>query len=248
MPPIVANLVLPMAITVILIAVYVTLSTIFLKNADEHKKLLPVRIIFYLMIVFEVAKIVYLIGRDGSFYVNRFPIVFCSMSMFAYPLFCFKQNRFSDLAKGFSVIPGMLAFVMFAAIQYRYDMSIMQVHSYFYHGAMLAVAIYLLTSKLYKFEFKKFYGQFLTVGGYIVLASLVSCLIGGPISVFAPTDPYLAFLYNVCGFMPGILIMILAIFVAYFAVYGIIELCQRAHKKKLEKKAMLTTNEAKEAK
>ena len=233
MEKILHNLIIPMIITLVIIVAYVTIFTLVLKNKSEKIKLIPVQIIFFLLVIFEVVKIFYLVGRDNAFYPNRYPIVFCSMAMYAYPLFCFKQNRFSDLAKGFSIIPGILAFVMFAAIQWRYNMSLMQVHSYFYHGSMLAVAIYLLTAKLYKFEFKKFYGQFLAVGGYVFLASLTSLLIGGAISVFAPGDPYLSFLFNVAGFLPGICIMLIAIFVAYFAVYGIIELCSRARHKKV---------------
>lgn len=239
------NLIIPLIITLVVIILFVTLCTLLLKNKSEKAKLWPIRIVFFVLVALEIAKIFYLIGRDNYFFPNRFPIVFCSMIMYAYPIFCFKENRFSDVAKGFSVIPSILAFIMFAAIQWKYNMSIMQVHSFIYHGSMLAVAIYLLTSKLYKFEFKKFYGQFLAVGGYLLIASTISLLIGGPISVFAPGDPYLAFLYDVSGFSVGICIMIVAVFVAYFAVYGIIELCSRALKKRREKKSNSNKNDLK---
>lgn len=227
----VENLIIPLCITVILIITYVVTFTFVFRNASEKKKLLPVRLVFYMLVILEVAKLFYLIGRDEAFYPNRYPIVFCSMVMFAYPIFCFKPNRFSDAAKGFCVIPSILAFFMFAAIQYRYDMSIIQVHSYIYHGSMIAVAIYLLTSKLYKFEFKKFYGQFLIVSGYIVIASCISLLIGGGISIFGPNDPYLSFLYDSIGFAESICLMIVALFVAYFAVYEIIDLCSKKKRK-----------------
>lgn len=131
------NFIVPMAISAVVIAAYVILCTRFLKNADENKKLIPVRVVFFILIALEIAKIFYLIGRDGNFYPNRYPIVFCSMSMYAYPVFCFKKNRFSDMAKGFSVLPGILAFIMFASIQYKYNMSIIQLHSYIYHGSIL---------------------------------------------------------------------------------------------------------------
>ncbi len=235
------NWLIPMFITFVCIAIYVSLSVVFLKNENEHKRLLPVRIVFIMLVVLEIAKIVYLIGRDDYYFANRFPIVFCSMSMYAYPVFCFKNNRFSDIAKGFSIIPGIIAFIFFAAIQWKYDMSLMQVHSYIYHGSMLGVAVYLIASKLYVFKFKKFYAQALTVGIYFLSASFISLLIGGAISVFGPKDPYLAFLYNAAGFMPGILILVFAVFFAYFAVYGIIELCSRAGHKRMLKKAAHTT-------
>ena len=231
MDKILRNLIIPLSITLVVIALYVTLCTVFLKNADEKKKMIPIQVVFFMLVILEVAKIVYLIGRDDKFFPNRYPIVFCSMVMYAFPVFCFKKNRFSDIAMGFCVIPSILAFLMFAALQWKYDMSLMQVHSYIYHGSMLAVALYLMTAKLYRFEFKKYYAHALTVGAYLVFASCISLLIGGAISVFAPTDPYLAFLYNLSGFGVGICILLIAEFVAHFAVYGIIELCRR-HKKK----------------
>ena len=229
------NLIIPGIITLAIIVAYVTIFTIVLKNKSENAKLWPIRVVFFLLIIFEVIKIFVMVTRDNAFYTNRYPIVFCSMSMYAYPIFCFKKNKFSDVAKGFAIIPGILAFIMFAAIQGRYAMSLLQVHSDFYHGSMLAVALYLITSKLYRFEFKKFYSQFLAVGGYIFLAASISLLIGGPISVFAPGDPYLSFLYNAAGFLPGILMMILIVFVAYFVVYGIIGLCSKKSKNTVTK-------------
>lgn len=226
------NLVVPMIITIAAITAFVAAFTLLFKNADERRKLMPVRGIFYLLITFEVLKIFWLVGRDGYYYANRFPIVFCSMVMFAYPVFCFKKNRFSDAAMGYSIIPSIAAFILFASIQYKYNMSIMQVHSYFYHGSMLAVAIYLITSKLYVFEFRKFFGQFLLVGGYITIACVLSMVIGGPISVFAPGDPYLGFVYNIDGYMVGVCFLLIAVFLLYSAVYGLIDLAQRSRKKK----------------
>lgn len=230
MTPLMKNLVIPMSVTVIAITAFVVTFTLLFKNAGERQKLLPIRVIFFLMITFEVLKIFWLVGKDGYYYTNRFPIVFCSMSMFAYPVFCFKRNRFSDAAKGFSIIPGIAAFILFASIQKNYDMSIMQVHSYFYHGSMLAVAVYLITSKLYVFEFRKFYSQFLLVGGYIAAACVLSMVIGGPISVFAPGDPYLGFVYNMGGYMVGVCVLLIVLFLAYFAVYGIAGLVERHRK------------------
>lgn len=226
--------IIPMIITFVCIIVYVTVFTLVFKNKSEKIKLIPIQVVFFLLVIFEVVKIFCRINVENAFNTSRYPIVFCSMAMYAYPIFCFKQNRFSDLAKGFSVIPGILAFVMFAAIQWRYPMELLQVHSYFYHGSMLAVAIYLLASKLYKFEFKKFYGQFLAVGGYIFLASCLSLFLGGAISVFAPGDPYLSFLYNRAGFLPGILILIIVVFLLYLAVYGIVGLFTMKRKKQCE--------------
>lgn len=65
------NFIVPMAISAVVIVAYVILCTRFLKNADENKKLIPVRVVFFILIALEIAKIFYLIGRDGNFYPNR---------------------------------------------------------------------------------------------------------------------------------------------------------------------------------
>ncbi|MBS1314580.1 MAG: hypothetical protein HP048_04435 [Clostridia bacterium] len=77
MDKILRNLIIPLSITLVVIALYVTLCTVFLKNADEKKKMIPIQVVFFMLVILEVAKIVYLIGRDDKFFPNRYPIVFC---------------------------------------------------------------------------------------------------------------------------------------------------------------------------
>ncbi len=235
------NYILPLIISIIFIVLFVTICTIKLKNAPESKKLVPVQVVFWVLVALEFAKIFYLIAQNGSYQPSRYPIVFCSLVFFAYPLFCFKKNRFSEVAKGFSVIPAMIIFVLFVAIQWQFNMSLIQGHSYLFHAAMLAVSIYLLTAKIYKFEFKKFYSLFLVLSGYIVFSTVLSLFIGGDISYFGPNSSYLGIIYNNFGYAVGNLLVIMLFFVLCFAVYGIIGLCQRKKKK-------VVTNESGEVK
>ena len=55
------NYIVPMAISAVVIVAYVFLCPRFLKNADENKKLIPVRVVFFILIALEIAKIFYLI-------------------------------------------------------------------------------------------------------------------------------------------------------------------------------------------
>lgn len=226
------NLIIPGLITLALILIYVIVFTKILKNATDDKKMLPIRILYYLIIILEFLKIFYLIGKDGAYYPNRYPIVFCSLIMFFYPMFCFKKNRFSDIAMGFSVLPSIVVFIAFIAVQWQYDMNLMNAHSFFYHGSMLAVSIYLITSKLYKFEFKKFYNLFLIMVIYVLSAGILSLFIGGDISLFGPGVGYLQFLHNLSGFCVGLLLLLIVVFILFSSVYGIISLCSS---KKLKK-------------
>ena len=64
---------------------------ILLKKKDDKTRLLPIKIVWLILIIMEIMKIYYLIGRDQGFCSNRYPIVFCSIAMFTYPMFCFKK-------------------------------------------------------------------------------------------------------------------------------------------------------------
>ena len=169
----------------------------------------------------------YLIHQNGYYDTSRYPLVFCSAVMYTYPLFCFKKNRLSNAAMAYSVIPSIIVYVLFVATQSSYRMSLIQGHSYFYHGTMLAVAIYLMTSGLYKFKFKDFFSLTLMLGGYVAFATVLSIFLKGNISIFGPSSSYLGFLYNYFGYAVGNLLLVVVIMLLCFAVYGVIHLCSR---------------------
>lgn len=228
--PIILNYVIPLCITLILIAVFVVVFTLRFKNADEKAKMFPVKLAFWVLIGCEVFKIFYLIKQNGSYAPSRFPYVFCSMVMFAYPLFCFKKNKFSNVAMAYSVIPSFIVMALFIAIQPGMKMSLIQGHSYLYHGLMTAVGIYLLTSKLYKFKFSDFFSLGLLLCGYVAFSTVLSLFIGADISYFGPKSSYLSILYKPFGYAVGNLILCFVIMLLCFVVYGIIHLASRKKK------------------
>ncbi|MBQ7306972.1 MAG: YwaF family protein [Clostridia bacterium] len=244
MSPLLKNLVIPAIISLALILIYVIVFTKIYKDQSEEKKLIPIKVVFWIIVVLEIWKIFYLIGKDGGYYPNRYPIVFCSLIMFLYPMFCFKKNRFSDIAMGFSIIPSIIVYIAFIAVQWQYNMNLMNAHSFLYHGSMLAVAIYLITSKLYKFEFKKFYNLYLLMAMYVVGAGALSLFIGADISLFGPKVGYLQFIHKLSGFGVGLILLLILLFIVFISVYGIIALCSKTKKK--NKKAEQKENEEKE--
>lgn len=221
------NYILPLIITTICIVAFVVAFTLIYRNASDDKKLKPIRWVFYLLIAWEVFKIFYLINQNGYYDTSRYPLVFCSLIMYTIPLFCFKKNKLSNIAMAYSVIPSIIVFILFVAVQSSYKMSLIQGHSYFYHGAMLAVAIYLLTSKLYRFKFKDFFGLSLSLCGYIMFATILSIFLGSNISIFGPNSSYLGFLYSNFGYVLGNILLCIAVTLLCFIVYGIIHLCTR---------------------
>ena len=225
-------LLIGLVITIALIVV----TTKLVKNKDEKTKLLPIKICFYILVVLEVMKIYYLITRDGVFNANRYPIVFCSIVLYTYPMFCYKKNKLSDFAMGMSVLPCLISIIFVFLTVGDADMmqdgrfNIIHFHSVIYHLVMFGVSVYLITSKLYKFEFKKVIGIALGLSAYVAMATILTVFIQGDISFFGygfNGSPVFGFLYNMVGYFPGNLIVILLMWILSFVFYGIIHLCSR---------------------
>ncbi len=225
---------------IVITIVLVVLGTIFLKNKDEKTKLLPIKVCFYILVIMEIAKIYYLISRDGGFNVNRFPIVFCSIVMYTYPLFCFKNNKLSDLAMGMSVLPCLISILFVFLTVGDYDLmqsgsfNIIHFHSIIYHLIMFGVSLYLITTKLYKFEFKKSVGIGVCLSLYVLMATVITLFIKGDISFFGygfNGSPVFNFLYKSIGYVPGNLCIILLMWILTFLTYGLIALCSKKKNK-----------------
>jgi len=231
------NYILPCIISAIFIIAFVVSMTLIFKN--KKNKMLPIIVIWGLLCVFEVAKIFYLIHDNAEFRPLRYPFVFCSLVMYTYPLFIFKTNKLSQVAKTLSVIPSIVVFLLFVATQMNYGMSVIQAHSYFFHSAMIAVAIYMLTTKIYTPKLSDAFSMFLGLSLYIVFCIALSLFIGADISLFGPGSSYLSVIYNPFGYVPGNLILMIVLFILGFIIYGIIYLCTR--KKKVEEVTLITT-------
>ena len=208
------------SITIVFIVLFAVLNTIFLKNKSEKTKMIPIMVVWGLLVAAEIWKIYYLIATGGDFSPLRYPLVMCSLVMYLYPLFMFKKNRLSDFAKAFSVLPVIGMFIAFVATQSDYPITLMQHHSYLYHGAMMAVAVYLITSGLYKFKFKDFFKVGIGLAIYTLFSTILSVLIGGDISIFGPTTGQIKFLYPTFGYAVTNLILCFAFMLASAGLYG----------------------------
>lgn len=226
--------VIALVVGLIIFTILAIVGGILLKKKDDKTRLLPIKIVWLILIIMEIMKIYYLIGRDQGFYPNRYPIVFCSIAMFTYPIFCFKKNKYSEIALGISTIP-MLISVIFvlltvgnnALIQSNGNFSIIHFHSIIYHLLIYAVSLYIIINRLYKFEFKKSLGVGLFLSGYILMATVLSLYIDGDISFFGPgfnSSSYLAFLYNSVGYVSGNLLVAIAFTLVSILIYFFINL------------------------
>lgn len=223
----------------ILITTLTILGCVFLRKKEEKTKMLPIKVVFWMLVIMEVMKIYYLIGENQGFYPNRYPIVFCSIVLYTYPMFCFKKNKLSDLAMGISTIPCLISilFVFLTVgdnplMRENGTFSIIHFHSIVYHLLMYGVSIYLMGSGLYQFRFKKSIGVSLSMFAYIGMATVISLFIKGDISFFGPgfngaeliNSATLGIIYKQVGYVPGNLLLGIVMTLLSFAIYGSVDL------------------------
>lgn len=220
--------------------VFCLICIIKYKNASYESKLTPLKFLFILLIVLEVAKIVYHIWYAKSYPPQRYPIVFCSLVMYTYPIICYArpEGMASRISKALSVIPclaigAMYLFFGFSDVTNANTYSfIMNLHSRFYHFCMLAGAIYIIAVNLYDFRFKDFYFTGLTVGGYFTLCTMLSLFIGGDISYFGPTSAPVQALYNIFGYAVGNIFLSVAAVVISLITFGVACGIKRLYRKR----------------
>lgn len=222
----VLNFWLPATIMLLISVAFIVVSTKMTKGRDEKTKMLPIKIVWIILMVFEVGKIAHMIATHKTDGVStplfpplRYPLVFCSIVLYTYPLFMFKKNKLSNSAMAVSVVPLFIAFIAVLLTTQGYKLNFWHVHSIVFHFMMGAVAVYLVTSGLYKFKFKDYFGVFVWLGSYIAFAAALSLFIGGEVSLFGPKSSFLGFLYNAFGFAPAILLLIIVVFLVSLLIY-----------------------------
>lgn len=210
------------------------------KNSDYKQKLAPLKFLYIMLIILEIIKIVYHITFTGSYPAQRYPIVFCSLVMFTYPIICHtKQDSMtSRISYAISVIPCLFigsAYLFFgfsdvsSANTYSF---VMNLHSRFYHFSMLAGAIYIIAVKLYDFRFKDFYFTGITVGFYFILCTVLSIFIGGNLSYFGPTSAPPQIIYNTLGYVVGNIFLFIASFLLSVMSFAVINLFKKIKTRK----------------
>ena len=94
----------------------------------------------------------------------------------------------------------------------------------------MAIAIYMISSKIYVFERKSTYTTFLFFAAYTTFAAALSLFIGEDISLFGPNSSYLGILFNNFGFGAGMLVLLILIYLVSLGLFGLIDLIIR-HKR-----------------
>lgn len=214
---------------VLFCVLFVLIGVLKSKNKSYSEQLKPIKFLFILVVVLEIIKITYHICVQSYFPPQRYPIVFCSLIMYTYPIICFndKDKMITRVSMALSIIPvvvisGMYLFIFPDATNASIYSFIMNLHSRFYHFAMLAGALYMLILKMYDFRFKDYFMAASIASLYIVFCTVVSLLLKGDISYFGPDSGPLKFFYNLFGYAIGNVLICIVIYIVAFLVYYII--------------------------
>lgn len=219
---------------------FVWFCVIKFKKKSYKDKLKPLIFLYVMLIILEVIKIFYHITVQNAYPAQRYPIVFCSLIMFTYPIICHskKETIAVRISKALSIIPCVVIGVCYLFIlpdvssgfsSYSF---VMNLHSRFYHFCMLAGALYMIFVKLYDFRFKDFFASGLTVSAYFLLCTVLSLFIGGNLSYFGPTSAPVQFLYQALGYGVGNIVLSIVAMLLSFLSFALINLCIFLNKKR----------------
>lgn len=201
----------------------------YAKSDDYSTRIKPIRFVFWFLLILEIAKIIAHIAMNGDWNPKAWPIIYCSIAMYVYAIISYGKKDSLPVKMAFfnSVIPfiviGSLYLVSFPNVDwsgitpYGY---IMNLHSRLYHFCNFAVAIYIIVTKLYKFEFKDWVPTAMANAGYFVFCTVLSLFVGGEISNFGPKSVELYNIFYVhTGYATGNLILALLCFVLSFLLF-----------------------------
>lgn len=219
------------------------------KSEDYRTRIKPIKFVFWFLLILEIAKIITHISINGYWNPKAWPIIYCSIAMYVYAIISYGKKDSLPVKMAFfnSIIPfiviGSLYLFIFPEVNwggvtpYGY---IMNLHSRLYHFCNFAVAIYIIGTKLYTFEFKDWVPAAIANAGYFVFCTVLSLFVGGEISNFGPESPELVpYLYKFTGYATGNLVLALLCFVLSFLLFLTInEIKNSVNKKKQLKNSL----------
>lgn len=194
---------------------FLFLSLKFFKDKPYEKKIIPIRVVFFILVFLEIIKIYYLISAHGTFNPKSYPIIYCSCAMYFYGIIGFskKDNIVSRVAKANMIIVfivmGVLYHFIFPGLDKTTNLEgfILHIHSRVYHILLMYVAIYMLINKMYDFRFKDCIFLAIFNSSYFIFSTILSLFIKGEISNFGPESAELSWFYDIVGYAPGNLIL-----------------------------------------
>lgn len=156
------------------------------KNVPKEKVLLILTIV---LLVLEVTKLLYLTIRDHSFPMNHLPFHLCSLPLYVYSIMAFcKNDKIKEMVK-----PAAFAGVLFGGVvALLYPVNIiggvenwkitgdnfLPFISFIFHGGMVFLAIYIIKSGIYKYQFSRIKDVYIVIVAFMVLAIIVNAITG----------------------------------------------------------------------
>lgn len=170
-----------LVIMLIVIGIMFVVSEYVLKS-NQKKIMYLLLILFYGL---EIAKILYIWIRNGSYPMNHLPFHLCSLPLYLMPLVTFVKNEKALKFIWPSLVGGLL-FGGFMAMIYPSTIlgegtsflplseNVLPLMSFVYHPVMIFTAIYFVYKGIYKIEFTKFLYGFPLIIMFMLMAMVVN--------------------------------------------------------------------------
>ncbi|MGM9859047.1 MAG: hypothetical protein ACI311_07390 [Bacilli bacterium] len=232
-------------------ALFLTLSLKFCKDKDYSKKVIPIKVAFFFLVILEIIKIYYLISTHGTFNPKSYPLIYCSSAMYFYAIIGFskKENVIVRTAKGNMIfvflVMGILYHISFPRLNSSTNLEgfILNVHSRVYHILLMYVAIYMIANKMYDFRFKDSIAVAVFNCSYFAFCTIMSIFIGGEMSNFGPESVELYWFYDKVGYATGNLILCILATIVSLLCYLIANLIINTRNKNIKEKHQNISNE-----
>jgi len=231
---------IPNIISILFCFIFLLISFLRYRKSSYKDKLKPLKLIFFIVVILEIIKIFYHIASQKAYPPQRYPLLFCSLPMFLYPIiFSTKEdNILSRMSKGISIFPFLVIGLLYAVLipkgneEIQVYPYIMNFHSRFYHFLIGAGALYMVIIKLYDFRFKDFFVVALGCCVYFLVISILSLFIGGSFLYIGVNTAYLEYFHNTFGYFTTYLLACIALFIAGFVLYSLVYLIKKIFVKK----------------
>ena len=170
------------------LAVYLVIAIVlgvWLKNASEKVRMIPIHIITFLMVVLELIKQIRSF-KGGEYEFENMPLYYCSLFIFFYLFVSLYRGKDKNRIRVLTVVSGITVFVVMMVLPniIYSDNAIKNCmndfdyfHTVVYHNLVFLGTMLMISLRLFKIEFKK--DLICTSSVY-----LLYCLIAGPMAIY----------------------------------------------------------------
>ena len=216
-------------VMLISIAVLITAGLLIARKISERAFLNTARILSIVVLCGEILQDILLI-RDGGSFIDFLPLHLCNLGIFVNFAASFTRGRVQSFFAEVAIVllmPGAVAALLFPDWNYRPFWSYLPLLCFFTHSLLVFIPLLFLIRRKTRISFRHFWYSYLFL---LVVVPPVYFLnqqagVNYMFLMFPPSDSPLEWIFNLTGgefYLCGLLILVTAILVVEYLIYGLI--------------------------